>query len=242
MSFLPPDQLNELIHFATIADKEARSDLSLGFIKDENDYTSNFTSALRRIINSNSQTGLSASSFLLQHTEEREMGADAAIILSCGKESKIAVFEAKWPRFMSSGYQWDYAQTASGLSHFSDQLERQTHWRGLFAVFEMFYSEHPFASQPPFLDANGSSCVWHDDTDAFRKQRPDPDAVWSQAELQKLLTTKRVSIAEVMLEFGICNQGKPIQMVGAAKIGRQFRLPQRLLAIDANIERGRRQK
>lgn len=242
MSFLPPEQLRELIQFAAIADKEARSDLSLGFIKDENDYTSNFTGALRRIINSNSQTGLSASSFLLQHSEEREIGADAAIILSRGNESKVAVFEAKWPRFMTSGYQWDYEQTASGLSHFSDQLERQTHWRGHFAVFEMFYSEHAFGAQPLFLNADGSSCVWHDDTDAFRQHRPNPDGVWSQTELQKLLTSKRVSIAEVMHEFGVCNQGKPIQMVGPAEIGREFRLPQRLLAINANIERVRKQR
>lgn len=242
MSFLPPDQLRELIHYASIADKEARSDLSLGFIKDENDYTSNFTGALRRIINSNSQTGLSASSFLLQHREERETGADAAIILSRGNESKVAVFEAKWPRFATAGYQWDYEQTASGLSHFSDQLERQTHWRGLFAVFEMFYCEHAFGAQPPFLDDDGSSCVWHDDTNAFRKHRSNPESVWSQAELQKLLAAKKVSIAEVMQEFGVCNQGRPIPMVGAAEIGREFRLPNRLLAINASFERARRQE
>jgi hypothetical protein len=242
MSFLPDNQLAELIQFAAIADKEARSDLSIGFIKDENDYTSNFTGALRRIINSNSQTGLSASSFLLQHTEEREMGADAAIVLSRGSESKVAVFEAKWPRFMTPAYQWDYAQTASGLSHFSDQLERQTHWRGQIAIFEMFYSEHAFGAQPPFLDPDGSSCVWHEDTEAFCNHRPNPDGVWSQAELQKLLTTKRVSISEVMNEFGMCNQGKPIRMVDPAEIGREFRLPPRLLAINANIERARRQK
>ena len=170
------------------------------------------------------------------------MGADAAIILSCGTESKVAVFEAKWPRFMSPRYPWDYEQTASGLSHFSDQLERQTPWRGLFAVFEMFYSEHPFGSQLPFLDADGSSCVWHDDTEAFRKARPNPDSIWSQAELQKLLSAKRASIAEVMREFGLCNQGKPIQMVDAKEIGREYGLPQRLLAINANIDRVREQR
>jgi hypothetical protein len=242
MSFLPTDQLAELIHFAAIADKEARSDLSLGFIKDENDYTSNFTGALRRIINSNSQTGLSASSFLLQHSEEREMGADAAIILSRGSESKVAVFEAKWPRFMNPGYEWDYQQTASGLSHFSDQLERQAHWHGRFAIFEMFYSEYAFGAQPPFLDANGSSCVWHEDADAFRKHRPSPESLWSQADLQKLLSAHQVNIAEVMKELGICNQGKPIRMVEPAAIGREFRLPPRLLTINANIERARRQE
>ena len=170
------------------------------------------------------------------------MGADAAIVLSRGSESKVAVFEAKWPRFMTPGYQWDYAQTASGLSHFSDQLERQTHWRGQIAIFEMFYSEHVFGTQPSFLDPDGSSCVWHDDTDTFRKHRPKPEGIWSQAELQKLLTTKRKTISQVMNEFGLCNQGKPIRMVDPAEIGREFRLPPRLLAINASIERERRQK
>ena len=240
MSFLPLDQILELTNFAVIADKEARSDLSLGYIKDENDYTSNFTGALRRIINSNSQTGLSAHSFLLQHSEERAMGADAAIILTRGNESKVAVFEAKWPRFATAGYQWDYVQTASGLSHFSDQLERQMNWRGQIAVFEMFYCEYEFGAQPAFLDPEGSSCVWHEDTKAFYKHRPNPDSVWSQAELQKLLATKRVSIADIMNQFGECKKGKPIRMEDAVEIGHEFRLPQRLLAINANLERVRR--
>jgi hypothetical protein len=54
MSWMPKTQIDELCKFAYLADKEARSDLFRGFIRDENDYTSNFTGALRRIINSNS--------------------------------------------------------------------------------------------------------------------------------------------------------------------------------------------
>lgn len=159
MSFLDPIQLKELAHLASLSDREVRSDLAIGAIKDENDYTSNFTSALRRNINSYSQSGLSATSFLLPHGDEREVGADAAIVLSRGNESKVAVFEAKWPRFANPGYAWDYAQTATGLSHFSDQLERQKRWQKTFAIFEMFYSEHPFGTQPSFLDPSGSACV-----------------------------------------------------------------------------------
>lgn len=239
-SFLSPQQLQELSGFASIADKEARSDLVDGFIKDEGDYTSNFTGALRRIINSNSHFGLSATSFLLSHTKEREVGADAAIILSRGNESKIAVLEAKWPRFATAGYQWDYSQTATGLSHFSDQLERQKKWSGTLAVFEMFYCEYPFGKQPPFLDNYGSSCVWHDDAEAFRADRAHPDAVWTQGELQALLQSKKTTIATVMIEFGECKRGVVIRMVGPEAIGREFRLPHRLLAITAQVERNAR--
>jgi hypothetical protein len=69
MSFLDPIQLEELAHLALLSDREVRNDLAKGAIKDENDSTSNFTSALRRNINSCSQSGLSATSFLLQHSD-----------------------------------------------------------------------------------------------------------------------------------------------------------------------------
>jgi hypothetical protein len=208
----------------------------LDFIKDENDYTSNFTSALRRNINSYSRSGLSATSFLLQHGEEREIGADAAIILSRGRESKVAVFEAKWPRFATPNYAWDYEQTATGLSHFSDQLERQRRWHDQFAVFEMFYCESPLGSQASFHNAHGSSCVWHADVQEFRAKRTNPDEVWTQDELKTLLQGKQVDIREVMNKFGQCSVGKLIQLSGQVEpedIGREFRLPRRLLAITA---------
>lgn len=118
MSFFPDAQIGELAHFAAIADREARTDLAKGYIRGENDYTSNFTGALRRIINANSTTGLTAESYLLSPSEEREMGVDGAIILSNDSNSKVAVFEAKFPRFKQVGYRWDKEQTASGLCHF----------------------------------------------------------------------------------------------------------------------------
>ena len=236
MSFLPSDQLSELMSFARLADREARSDLARKFIRDENDYTSNFTGALRRIINSNSRTGLSATSFLLQPADEREIGADAAIILSRGSESKVAVFEAKWPRFSQAGYRWDYEQTSSGLSHFSDQLERQKLWKAQCAVFEMFYCEFPFGKQLPFLDGSGSSCVWHDDADKFRAGRSRPDDVWTQRELEKLISLSPITIAEVMREFGVCNRGKPLQMIDPEAIFNELRLPPHLLAISSSLE------
>lgn len=236
MSFLDEAQLEELALWAELSDREVRSDLSIGAIKDENDYTSNFTSALRRNINTYSESGLSATSFLLQYPEEREMGADAAIVLSRGSESKVAVFEAKWPRFMKPNYPWDYEQTATGLSHFSDQLERQRRWNFSLAVFEMFYTESPPGTTSSYFNGEGSSCVWHDDAEEFRMNRHDPRAIWSQDELKKLLSLKKVSIADVMKDFGLCNQGKPIAMTEPLEIGYEFRLPRNLLAIRAENE------
>jgi hypothetical protein len=149
---------------------------------------------------------------------------------------------AFWPRFGVAGYQWDYNQTASGLSHFSDQLERQKRWSGTFAVFEMFYCEFPFGKQPPFLDDHGSSCIWHEDAEAFRARRADPDDVWSQSELQTMLQQKHANIVHVMIQFGECKKGRAIRMVEPEAIGREFQLPQRLLAITAALKRNARRK
>lgn len=101
----------------------------------------------------------------------------------------------------------------------------------------MFYSEHPFGTQPSFLDPSGSACVWYEDTDAFRMHRTRPDEVWSQSELERLLTLKRVSISDVMTEFGLCNQGTPIRMTEPRAIGEEFRLPSRVIAIRSRGER-----
>ncbi len=242
MSFLPPEQLEDLVQFAFFADTEARSDLIHGFIKDENDYTSTFISALRRNINSYSYSGLSATSFLLQHGEEREFGGDATIIISRGNESKVAILEAKWPRFASAGHQWDYNQTATGLSHFSDQLERQKRWNNTLVIFEMFYCEYPFGKQPPFLDERGSSCLWQEDAQNFRSRRSNPDAIWSQSELQTLLQQNGTDIPSVMHQFGECAKGRVIRMVRPDEIAREFSLPPRILAITAALERNRRRR
>lgn len=134
MSFLPASQTVELAKFACDADKEARSDLAHGFLRDEDDYTSTLTGGLRRKINSCSATGLAATSYMLDRSRERQSGCDAAIILRRSGKLKVALFEAKLPRIRNQGT-WDYSQTSTGLSHFSDQLERQRKLRSEFAVF-----------------------------------------------------------------------------------------------------------
>ena len=231
MTFVPKQQLDELSRFAWIADREARSDLSRGYIRNEDDYTSNFTGALRRIINSNSHTGLQAVSLLLQPSEERKSGTDAAIILVRGGKSKIALFEAKWPRFKTTNYKWDYPQTASGKSHFSDQLARQGKYCGQFAVFEMFYCEYELGAQPSFLQADGSTCAWHTDAQTFQSKRNSADAIWKQTELQTMLSKNNSSIAEIITKVGECLEGQPISMSDPEGIASEFGLPHRILSI-----------
>lgn len=105
------DQIVELAGLANLSDREARTDLAGGYIRDEDDYTSNLVGALRRNISAHSVTGLTATSFMISTEEERSIGCDAAIVVTSNGYSKIALFEAKYPRFAKPGhYRWDKGQ------------------------------------------------------------------------------------------------------------------------------------
>lgn len=212
MFSMQPQQIVELCQFAAWADREARSDLAGNYIATENDYTSNFTGALRRIINSNSSTGLMATSFILKPTFERSMGCDATIIVTSNGFAKVAPFEGKMPRFQSCNYQWDHAQTATGLSHFSNQLQRQAKYWHRFAIFEMFYCEYPFHKQPNYLKDDGSSCTWHDSTLAFDLLRSTAKHIWTRAELDAFLKKGNISVSDVLASVCQCSHGEPIKM------------------------------
>lgn len=220
MSFLESDQLEELVRLASLADSRTRDELSGGIISGENDYTSTFVARLRDLIVTHSQSGLTATSIVLPSSVEREMGGDAAIILTSGSQSKIAVFEAKFPRFEEDGYRWDQIQSSSGSSHFSSQLERQRHWRKKLAVFEMFYCESAYQETPTFLEQDGSSCIWYEDAERFMSGRSNPNAPWTQVELKSMLRESRVSLASILKSFGLCQKGMPIEMTDPNELGR----------------------
>ena len=205
---LDSKQINELCNFADMSDEETQIDLSRGIIKNENDYTSNFTGTLRRKINSCSKTGLAAISTpsLLSWSDERKTGCDAAIIVSSGGESKIAIYEAKWPRLSHKApHRWDSIQKSNSKSHFSDQLERQASYTSIYAVFEMFYCEWSIAhpQQLPCMQDRGSSCVWHIQAKNFDKQQRAgrKNQIWSQADVISLLQTDNASVGEILKKF-----------------------------------------
>jgi hypothetical protein len=231
---LSQPQINELRGFAYISDKEIRSDLCRNYIKTENDYTSNFTGALRRNINSYSRTGLQATSYLLEPRQERQMGCDAAIIICSNGQSKIAVFEAKWPRLSTNYYQWDHAQTSTGLSHFSDQLERQKCHNSNLAIFEMFYCEFLPFSQPDYMQNEVSSCVWHDKAMVFKSKRSNPDSIWDQGDLISMLKIENLDVGEIIERVCQCQAGTPIGMSDPEGIAQEFALPSNVLFIRAN--------
>lgn len=191
----------------TWADRLIRSELISGIIVTENDYTSNFTAAFRREINSRSVPGLKAHSQVLTPTAERQIGADGCIVLMNNKECKIGVFEAKWPRLQTTSSSWDSLQKKSKLSHFDSQIQRQSNYAHLFAIWEMFYLEEPFLSRPHEFPPFGSSCIWHSDAATSSTKRSQKN-IWTDAELLALLKSVKVSIAEVLQSICECNKGR----------------------------------
>ncbi len=206
---MPIDQIVELIRFAVLADKEARSDLVGGFITGENDYTSNFTGALRRNINSHTRTGLTAVSYVLPNRAEQKMGCDATIVIRSGDQTKVMLFEAKLPRRVKPDA-WDYTQKSNGDSHFSDQLKRQTPFANRFAVFEMIYCEAPFNQQVPEMHPYLSSCAWHRDALAHDVNRSGP--TWTYGDLRTLFSLKRTDISEILHAVCVCDEGEPMKI------------------------------
>jgi hypothetical protein len=240
MLSMPAAQINELCSFAHIADKETRSDLVGGYIVSEDDYTSNFTGSLRRIINSQSSTGLSASSHRLQPHDERLTGCDAIIFITSNGYFKIAIFEAKYPRISQPAYSWDYLQKSTSESHFSGQLDRQTRFASTLAIFEMFYCELPFGTQPRYMHNEGSSCVWHKDAVAFEAGRATPMGIWSSRDLVGLLSAGNYPIENIIRKICDCSQGKAKQYFGELRIldiARELSIFGHILHVAAHRER-----
>jgi hypothetical protein len=245
--FLTPSQIAELCHFCALSDREARSDLIIGSIVSENDYTSNFTGALRRNINSYSRTGLTATSRLLTPKIERSTGCDAAVVVQANDFAKVLLIEGKWPKISVPNHAWDWSQTATGHSHFSDQLARQAQHIRRYAIPEMFYCEFPFGKQPPYMNLNGSSCVWHADAVAHDGSRPGAPSVWGQADLISMLGKGTHSIEHIVEQVCLCRMGSQLAFPDAASLdGWDFDLPANVLlvtadrgALDNTVERTR---
>ncbi len=202
---------HEISDCAHWADRLVRTELFAGIIASENDYTSNFTAALRREVNARAIPGLTAQSFVLKSAQERRYGTDACIVIANGSEHKVCLFEAKWPRLSTRQDCWDYLQSSSGNSHFHDQLKRQAAFADRYAIWEMFYCEYELQKQPVFFPNFGSACVWHKYASAVDGRRPDKKLAWTDIELQAMLTTHTVDIKKIIASVCECKEGTPIK-------------------------------
>ena len=202
---VPTHIISVIADCADWADNQAREDLINGVIVTENDYTSNFTSSLRREINRRKISGLTAHVQVLSPKVERKAGADGCIIFKSRTHFKIGIFEAKWPRLSMCSNSWDFLQ--KGKSHFDQQLSKQSKLTNC-AVWEMFYSEEPYGQNPTFPPF-GSSCVWHDDALVASAAR-NHAMPWNDAELRALLANNFQSVGSIVTTICECIKGKEL--------------------------------
>lgn len=232
---LSNEQINELAEMANTSDRFARMELANGVITSEDDYTSAFVTRFRDLVERYSTSGLSATSFRLPKPAETAFGCDAAIVLQSNDETKVAIFEAKWPRWDIPQYPWDSFQRSSRTSHFSHQLDRQARASGEMAKFEMFYSESLGGNGTQPLLSNGSTCVLHSDALGFKNSRPIPTSIWSQHDLADMLRQKpRYGVGEIVRDFARCLHGEPFQRTAAQLVSERFGVrPRNVLEVSA---------
>lgn len=211
MSLFPPNIIDQIKKSAYWADRTIRSDLSLGYIADENDYTSNFTAEFRRQINGKALNGVTATSYKINGSLERKTGTDACIILANKTHAKICLFEAKLPRLSTKKNAWDSIQKSTNKSHFSSQIKRQHKYKHNFTIWEMFYCDEAFTKQSsPFLDYT-STCITHDDAYDFDSKRIKVKKPWSDSELKKLHKQSTIYEVDELIELVCsCSIGQPI--------------------------------
>lgn len=235
MSLFPNNLvIKDIVDSIYWADRMVRSDLALGLISGENDYTSNLTSTIRRQINSKNRPYLSATSLVLKPTVERDIGCDACIVLSNTKEFKVCFFEAKWARLSTHKDYWDSLQKSTGLSHFSEQIKKQVPLSQKFAVWEMFYCEYPFSKQPNWMPNETSACVWHHDAHVYVQARNNK-LRWTDKELEDLLTDASsrytTQIDYIVKEVCLCNEGDVFTGNDYLRVFNDFELPTKVLLI-----------
>lgn len=216
-------QLETLIN---IADMEVRQDYHNGFIVDENDYTANLTSHIRRIVNAALPLNVYTHSQKLPPSQERLWGVDAMVILidHDTKRGKISFFEAKVERA-----NWDYIQKSSSLSHFSTQLNRQTHAiKCGYAVWEQFYSKESIrTSSLKHRAPKGSSCIMHDLAANLRQPLPNA-TIWKDADIDLLCQTQTESSLPITM-------GGVIRMICECQYGKPFKINHILNVLNEKI-------
>ncbi|WP_421273296.1 hypothetical protein [Aeromonas veronii] len=189
-------------------DDQVRDDFSKGFIRDENDYTSNLTSRVRNLINSSLNLHATTHTQMLPKKVEEAWGVDACIIFidHANDLSKLCLFEAK------SDGRWDRIQKKIGFreSHFSTQLDRQRKPFNMgFAIWEQFYSRKPCGSPIGRRNTRGSTCILHQE--AILHNAPHPGgSVWNLGDID-LLAVKQGStkMGDMILKACECKIGTP---------------------------------
>ena len=183
-------------------DAQVRTDFAMQYVADENDYTSNLTSQIRRFINTNLYP-LRATTFSqkLPSFHGHAWGVDACMVLVDHnvRKAKICLFKAKTSR---NGWDHHKPNHTPKISHFSSQLTRQTNPnRHGYAVWEQFYVDVCNGIPVGKRSLTGSTCIFHDY--AIRHNAPHPgEAVWTNTDID-ILCTRQLQNKEPITMGGV---------------------------------------
>ena len=214
---------NSIIHLLSsiinYEDYLCRRELSAGNIVDEPDYVSNFTRGVR---DGCRYYGLDAFCYSrkLNRNIETLTGCDAIIIFKFGAYAKICLFEAKWPRVSQRNYQWDSYQGNPQISHFSNQIRRQSVWASQCAIWEQFLNEYSPGYDIPLFHLWGSTCVWHEMAFHFDTTYRNINRLWNNNDLIDLLAQIPTrpffhrhygkNVREMILKALLCHKGRRV--------------------------------
>ncbi|WP_157830555.1 hypothetical protein [Aeromonas sobria] len=193
-------------------DTDIRTDYNLGVVVDENDYTSNLTGCVRKVINKNLPLRATLFTQKVPGKFERKWGVDACVILIDNhfNRCKICLFEAK-----SDTSNWDYTKphrkTKTPLSHFSTQLARQALLpkKGVL-IWEQFYSSQPNGLAVGNRSIYGSTCILHKNAINYNGTHPNA-SVWGFSDIDHLATLQRsTKMGYLIRKVCECNYCDPI--------------------------------
>jgi len=153
---------------------------------------------------------------------ERKFGCDSMIVFEVNGKVKVGLFEAKWPRvIVDPGHNWDYIPKAKTVSHFTDQIERQSNWTKQAAIWEMFFYEGgPGMEALPF-DKYGSTCIKHQVAQNYICGPDRPAYVWNNDDLERLIGLAQTTafngstptnLLTIITEILICKIGEAIEI------------------------------
>jgi hypothetical protein len=204
-----------------------RDQLAKDFVTSERDYVSALATNFRYpfgLFNQytfmNMKLGATWTARSNDASSEQTFGCDSMIVFQVKDQVKVCLFEAKWPRVVKKPkYAWDALQKKSKVSHFTDQINRQSEWSDSAAIWEMFFLEkkpgdlvHPF-------DKNGSTCVRHQFAKDYIDGPTAPATIWDNEDLEKLIVSShsdaytgldQSNLKEIISDVLTCKFGPPI--------------------------------
>ena len=196
---------DQIAVYCAYLDMKCRLRLSQKNFIDEPSYVAVLTNLIQDKFK---QENIKCRSQVLEKRHERKVGTDGMVVFQLDDKVKIGLFEAKRPRILTNSNEWDSIHKTRGVSHFSEQIEKQKIWQDQLAIWEMFFNELPPGTMNQPYDTFGSSCVWHENAHSFIHKEKLIFQSWTMDKLTELLRLSGISFYSVIFDILSCRVGK----------------------------------